>query len=244
MPVLSALLAGALGFWGGSQLGDLRHGAEPVLPSPPPPDTPVTPPETHASPGRAIAPAQAIPAGARGPDTASGAIVPAAAATPAALARENEALRARVAELEHKLEVARQLETAEWGEPIQAPSDLDERFDQDVLRANFEAALKAAGFADAHVTSVDCTEYPCILYGEGMGSREDFSKLASTEDLAPYRGDDRMAWGFYSAGTDGGSPKPRFGVAYYPEQTSKEAKAAMSKRLDYRFRQMKATFGP
>jgi len=163
------------------------------------------------------------------------------AAPPEALAQANDALRARVAELEQKLKVSQELRKFEEGDAIAAPSGLDPRFEQETLRKNFERSLKEAGFDGAQVTSADCTEFPCILYGEGMGSREDFQKLDGTAGNQPYSDDDHSTYGWSTDGKDG-QHHQRFAVALYPSDLPKETQDALRKRMQWRIHQMQETW--
>jgi len=241
--VAAAVLAGAAGFWSGSHLSE---------PPATRPEAATTEP-THiiepqpASPLRRLEPRAQDPAK---PPAAAGATVPSAAPPPApayrppeALAQENDALRARVAELEQKLDVNQQLRKAEEGEPVPAPTNLAARFDQETLRRNFERSLKEAGFDGAQVTSADCTEFPCILYGEGMGGRDDFEKLNGTAGNQPYKDDRHSTYGWASADKDGTEHR-RFGVAMYPSDLPKETLDALHKRMQWRIRQMQQTWAP
>jgi hypothetical protein len=55
------------------------------------------------------------------------------------------------------------------------------------------AGLKELGWR-SEVTSIDCTEYPCIVYGEGSLRKSEWEKLAATGAFAEYKGDSHLAW--------------------------------------------------
>ena len=125
------------------------------------------------------------------------------------------------------------------GQPVPMPDNLDARFKSEALMKSLTAALNET-FPGAQVTSIDCSEYPCIAYGEGMGKREDFDKLKGAAAYAPYR-DDRAAqygWGT----TEDGKPLQRFGMVVSPKDAPSPSTQDMGKRLNYRIQQMTSTF--
>ncbi|MCA3012979.1 MAG: hypothetical protein INH41_11360 [Myxococcaceae bacterium] len=150
-----------------------------------------------------------------------------ASSTPGAV----EALEAKVEALERQLTVERQLRAGTEGERGDAPTDLPRRFtDQRLLLQTFNAGLKAAGFADAQVENIDCTEHPCIVYGHGFGERHDLQRLRPF--LGPFQQDDFSTFGFVAG--EGPSARRFFGVAVMPD----DASDALDKRINHRVRQM------
>ncbi|MFT3706138.1 MAG: hypothetical protein QM817_00595 [Archangium sp.] len=152
---------------------------------------------------------------------------------------ELERLRARVAQLESTLESELKLKRANEGAPISPPANLPERLrDEKQLVAAFNKAFKEAGFDKAQVSSVDCSEYPCIVFGSGFGERDDMSKLIKTGALADYAEDQTHTWGFARES----DPATRFfGVALTPQGERNEA---LEKRVDFRVRQMEEVSRP
>lgn len=178
---------------------------------------------------------------------------PAAAApsSPTPLAPEQEvvALRAKVLELESVLKTELEIRKGAEGEKLPFPAGLPARLrDEKLLVTSFNAALKEAGFPNAQVSNVDCTEHPCIVFGTGFGDREDFDKLTSTSGFAPYAKDSMSTFGFmrgadFSDKAGKGDPSSRFfGVALMPEGT--QPSEEISKRIAYRVRQMEEASRP
>jgi hypothetical protein len=153
------------------------------------------------------------------------------------LQRELEETLAELARVQAELRAREALELAEQGRPLSPPASLPARFDSETLRRRVEEALRQAGFERAQVTSVDCTEYPCIVYGEGMGRREDFEKAKETPAFAPYRDDGRMAFGWSGSSADGPSTQ-HFGLAVFPDGERAARGDELGKRVDHRVRQM------
>lgn len=160
---------------------------------------------------------------------------------------------ALVAEVEKlRAEVARQRSTAAAeeesyreqveGRPVPRPQDLPERFAQDELRTRVTDALREAGFEGAEITSIDCTEHPCLVYGEGTGDREEFDRLVKAPSFAPYGEDSRQAFGWRSRDGDGGPGVQRFGLALFGKADAEAGGAELRKRIQHRSRQLAETF--
>lgn len=150
---------------------------------------------------------------------------------------ENARLRDQLAAVQGKLAMEFKATAAEHGEPVAPPRDLPPRFAPEQLRAAVTDALREAGFAGAQVTSIDCTEYPCIVYGEGMSSREEFEKLEKADALRPYADDSHNSMGWGRKG-EGGKQTQQFGMAVYAKSGDGDAGAGLRKRVGYRARQM------
>lgn len=147
--------------------------------------------------------------------------------------RDALALEARVQDLERQLAVEHQLRVGAEGEHVAAPAALPARFrDEKQLLETFNTALKAAGFADAQVENIDCTEHPCIVYSRGFGEREDMERLKPF--LGSYREDGLSTFGF--ANGEGSKVKRFFGVAVMPG--ADEDNDALLRRLNFRVQQM------
>lgn len=160
-----------------------------------------------------------------------------------ALVSENDQLRREVAALRALVEEERTIDERDQGTPLAAPPGLPSRFGPDALRERISEALVQAGLEGAQVTSVDCTEYPCIVYGEGEGGPEEFDRLRATDALRGYADDRHDAFGWsFGDGTPERPRKPFFGLAMYPRPDANARGGALKKRITYRARQMSETF--
>lgn len=162
--------------------------------------------------------------------------------TPAVANDELTQLRARVTQLEGALENELKSKRANEGAPIAVPPGLDPRLrDEKQLVSTFNAALKEAGFP-GQVTSVDCSEHPCIVFGNGFGDRGDMEKLQTTQAFGAYAKDSMSTFGFMR-GPENNPQNRFFGVAVMP--SSNEAPdAETSKRIAFRVRQMEEVSRP
>ncbi len=229
-----AAAVGALGVMLGLGLGYALFSDSPpgeaFMPAPASTSAPVPPP---ASRGRAALESREPPP-----------LQPAAPPAPAnAASEERKVDEARLAALQGELIAlkdklgSREAERLQLeGEPIAKPANLPSRFDPEQLRKSFEASLKEAGFQGA-VTEVDCTEYPCILYGNGFGDRSDMDKLRGAAAFKDYADDSSSVHGWGVGKRDGGQ-RNYFGVALFPDDHDGGAPDdAFTKRLDHRMRQ-------
>jgi hypothetical protein len=98
------------------------------------------------------------------------------------------ALVARVHALEQELALAKDHLVEVGGKPLQEPPDLPDRFKQQVLLDAVRGAFREVN-PKAEVTSIDCTEYPCIAYGSGL-TMDQLHALGKTSALQVYRDDD------------------------------------------------------
>jgi uncharacterized membrane protein len=101
--------------------------------------------------------------------------------------REQE-LAERLRTLEKQLAIEKELRAEAGGKPIKTPDDVPKRFSQDALLAAARSAVLSVN-PQAEVTSIDCTEYPCITYASGLGV-EHLKALRGTSALAAYQQDD------------------------------------------------------
>lgn len=158
----------------------------------------------------------------------------------ASLSQVLQSMDARMAVMSAKLESYEKERVSREGMPVQKPANLDPRFEQQPMQKAIEAAIKEMDFVGADITSVDCSEYPCIIYGQGMGARGDLKKLGQAKALEPYAKDHGWGWGWNGAAGDGGNVN-YFGMTYIPSKSLSEDE---KKRLDFRFREMRtATTG-
>ena len=143
---------------------------------------------------------------------------------------ELDALQKRVQDLEQELNLERKLREQLEGAPTERPTDLPGRFAEERLRGVIAEGFKTLGFKN-EITSVDCTEYPCIVYGEGSLNSKEWEKLISSGPLQEYKGDATRAWGWNDAG------KKLFGIVLQPKASGAGIEA--QKRLNFRVQLMK-----
>lgn len=107
-----------------------------------------------------------------------------------AVVADNERLRAQLKRQDEELALLDVERREREGVAKPFPPDLPARFTQPELLAAFNTAIEGTGLKGG-VTAVDCTEYPCIVWGEVEGdTRELMDKLkASPEFKAAYEND-------------------------------------------------------
>lgn len=105
---------------------------------------------------------------------------------------ENQRLRGEVQKQQADIEQLRAEQREALGEAVPFPDDLAPRFQEESQLKAMRDALQQAGL-DGEITSIDCSEYPCLVWGEING---DTSKLSDafgkTSAFSPYK-DDRMS---------------------------------------------------
>lgn len=167
--------------------------------------------------------------------------VPPAPAPPASPpgAADATALARRVAQLEAQLlqERAGRPGPDELPGPIPPRRDLPPRFSTEALGASVQAGLKELG-KPAQVTSVDCTEFPCIVYGEGFGGFDEAQALFKASALGAYAGDERRVWGWTREAQGEAPARDFFALAFYPSGEGART-AELNRRMDARVIQMK-----
>lgn len=134
---------------------------------------------------------------------------------------ELRALRTRVRDLEQE-------RRALLGEPNHRPDDatpLPPRFSSDALSEAFRGALRAEG-VEGDVEGVDCSEYPCIVFGRLSGDEEDVEELERASSLAPYQDDvlTLLLWAVSAQEGDGRPGRAQetalFAIAYTAREDS------------------------
>jgi hypothetical protein len=136
-------------------------------------------------------------------------------------------LVASVRELKRKLGEAEALVSEISGRPLIEPADLPDRFKQAAVLAAVQQALAEAA-PGAEVSSVDCSEYPCIAYTRGL-SRSESEGLTASLKAGGYQDDSRGMLGL--PGTTG--------VILTPKNDPNEAdNTNATRRLLFRFEQM------
>ncbi len=170
------------------------------------------------------------------PGTVTAAATAAMTQCPSPNGDEVVALRQRVSELEATIVALRQQAAAPPEEPaIPMPADLPPRLrDANLMQRTFNAAFREAGFTKGDVSTVDCSEFPCIVHGKGFGGPDDMAKLERTGAFEAFVKDQKFVWGWRHS-RDAGSEDRTFSVAVLPEGTSRSS--ALSSRLDNRVNQ-------
>lgn len=148
---------------------------------------------------------------------------------------ERDALRARIKRLKRKLaEQASALEH-HLGEALPFPDDLDPLYREDALMQHFSDALAQIG-ADGEVTEIDCSEFPCIVYGKVRGEDgTDMRRLHDADALQAYgKGiGNSSVWGGKTVKNGEPSESAVFGIAAYPKDQIAD-EAMLQKRLRVR----------
>jgi hypothetical protein len=137
-------------------------------------------------------------------------------------------LKAKVTDLMMQLAKVRE-QLASQATPLSPPPDLPGRFSQPAVIAAITSALKEVG-SHAQLTSVDCTEYPCIAYFQGLTDAELMALKQSTA-YQSYAHDRFMTIG--RAGPDG----PYDGLIVWP-MNDPNPRDNVRSRLRYRMGQM------
>ena len=165
-------------------------------------------------------------------DAALSAAAAAAAGDTRGLLEQNKSLQSDVATLEQQVELLQAEQRADRGEALAFPDDLPPRFSEAALVAAFNSALKEAGL-EGELTSMDCTEYPCIAYGTVQQDTRDLSKsLRATPSMSTYDNDDWSVSGWHR--NEGG--RESFAVVLQPDgEAGRDANIV--KRLRWRIDQ-------
>ena len=156
-----------------------------------------------------------------------------------ALVAENARLRAELTDERASLQVMKAERVEDRGEALPFPEDLPPRFSEQGLLKSFQQAF-ADGAVKGEVSSIDCTEYPCIVYGKVQGDTRDLmkelQKSASFKDYA----EDRQAVSGWTRGDDG---PEEFAVVLTPKPAEGDDEAERSqagRRVRWRIDQGRA----
>ena len=123
-----------------------------------------------------------------------------------ALLLTNQELQRQVKEVQTELRRVEARQDARF-EPF--PTDLPARFSEQALLSTFRQAWEEVGVT-GEVGAIDCSEYPCIVFGE-VGDDQEEDRLSSAPALAAFKGDAHSAFGTTVTDADG---KPRRMVAH------------------------------
>ncbi len=157
-------------------------------------------------------------------------------------------LRAEVKRLRGELEQEVEMRKETEGDPVAFPEDLPEDFREEGLVRNFKAGLEELGL-DYEIMSVDCSEYPCIIYGDVENPTDDvFKRLAKTEAFEVYKKDTSnhtSSWGRKVTRDDGTEEKRAFfGVSLNPSEKDPTTRSTLNRRTRFRNQQAFEAFDP
>jgi hypothetical protein len=131
-------------------------------------------------------------------------------------------LQGRVSQLEKQV-------TQLGGAPLKAPPNIDDRFKERPLTAALLSALREVG-AESRLTALDCTEYPCVAYFDGLTTAE-VDALKKTSAASAYAHDRWIT--FSTVGPDG----PYNAAAVFPRDDSTST-SELDNRLRNRVREV------
>lgn len=168
-----------------------------------------------------------------------------------ALAQEVVALRTELGRLRARQSALDEAERARSGNAIPFPPELPERYRQDALHREFNEALGAAK-VPGEVKSLDCTEFPCMVFGEATldGDKVDSQVAVKAFEDELARRYPRDAHSMHeSMWTKGGKDSDGverqhvyFGISVYPkDMVGEEQQDALRKRVRWRGQQYSDT---
>lgn len=162
------------------------------------------------------------------------------------LRQENRALLKENARLKEALGQEQVLREETEGAPIAFPEDLPAAYREAGLRAAFSEALAGAGI-EGEVEAIDCSEFPCIVYGSAGVDGESRAPLDTAFGAFESLLDERWprethdqhtsVWGARQATDDGTRQVNRFGMVVYPKAFADGGDPALRKRIRFRQQQ-------
>jgi hypothetical protein len=84
---------------------------------------------------------------------------------------------------------------------------------------------------------MDCTEFPCIAYGEGVGTREQLEQLVGSAAMDAYAKDSAQSFGFKLGA------RQSFCLAFIPPRKKPPGQPS-SARVRFRIKQMQQALTP
>lgn len=156
-----------------------------------------------------------------------------------ALVAENARLRAELTDERASLAVMKAERVEDRGEALGFPEDLPPRFSEQSLLKSFQQAF-ADGTVKGEVSSIDCTEYPCIVYGKVHGDTRDLMKELQKSAAFKDYAEDRQAVSGWTRGDDG---PEEFAVVLTPKPAEGDDEAERSqagRRVRWRIDQGRA----
>ncbi len=160
------------------------------------------------------------------------------------LVEQNQRLQQQVAELSRQLEAESEMRAGQEGHAFAFPEGLPDAYRGDALRQLFTNKLQQSGL-EGDIEAVDCSEFPCIVYGKAMMEGDDRSSLDKAfremnnliaNEFDPERHHyNTSVWGGIDEGPQGKKQKNIFGFAIYPKDSVADGDmTAMKRRLRYR----------
>ncbi|MEW5850741.1 MAG: hypothetical protein AB2A00_18280 [Myxococcota bacterium] len=160
------------------------------------------------------------------------------------LVAENRALRDQLASVRRQLEAERAEQQQRAGETVPWPANLGPQYQEEGLKKSFLEAISAAGM-QGDVKSIDCTEFPCVVYGEARleGDKKVAEKRLEAFEQQFYKAYPenehsvhQSLWTTSEKGPDG-TPQQRanFAMSVYPKDTvDEDTRNKVRKRLRHR----------
>ena len=154
-----------------------------------------------------------------------------------ALLDENTRLRRELDARQSELKTLLAERTEDRGEAVPFPDDLPPRFTEGALLKAFQQ-----GFADVglkgEVSHIDCTEYPCIVFGKVEGDTRDLMKKLQQSPVFGGYGDDHRSVRGWAHGD--GEPE-EFAVVLTPKAGDRQGEPeGQHRRLGWRIDQGRA----
>ncbi len=122
---------------------------------------------------------------------------------------------------------------------VEAPVDLEARFREKALLEAFRRAASDEAH-DIEIASVDCTEYPCIIYGHGRdeeGVLDAFLAAAGFEAYQDGAATMTFSWGDAHL-PEIDEPRRYFGAVFFPQRDAEQRGEQIRGRLRFRSQQM------
>lgn len=171
------------------------------------------------------------------------------------LVAENARLKERLARSEDTVRAFEHAEAEKAGKAFPWPKDVPEIFREEGVKKAISDAIAAAGI-QGELTGIDCSEYPCVAFGELVvdGNKDESARAVdkftgALDRTYPEDGVSRMEgiWA-KSEKTPDGSPrtKSHFTIGVFPDEgTSEEEQKAIADRLRFRGQQyMESVLSP
>lgn len=154
-----------------------------------------------------------------------------------ALLDENARLRQELAAQRAEVAVMQAEQVEDRGEALPFPDDLPARFTEPVLLKSFQQAFADVGM-QGEVSHIDCTEYPCIVFGKVQGDTRDLMKqLQQSPAFRDYTDDQRRVSGW---ARDEGGPE-EFAVVLTPKSGGEhDEQETTTRRIRWRVDQGRA----
>jgi hypothetical protein len=236
-----AVIAAIGGFFGGAWW----HAVLALEPPRGPSVAPIAPPKVADAP-KPLSPEPAQAPSPPPPDTREKENCP---QTTNALVLATQSLAAAQSELRAREEKS----LAREGQPVATPEKSEPRFEPERLRAAFADALTQTR-VPGRVDGLDCSEWPCIIYGRIRGTEDEMEKLEGAKALAAYERDiltvllwvvtDEAANAAPVPGLPGRPEQTLFAFALYPRGLMRPVAENIDRRLRTRTAELWNTMNP